>query len=71
MLCLQLPDDRSGKQLPFFQLNLSLLSWEHSLQMTEREETILPDVLLAILLLISLATWKSVYLVYKILQLTV
>lgn len=43
---------------------LNLLSWEHSLQMTEREETILPDVLLAIPLLISPATWKSIYLVY-------
>lgn len=26
----------------------SILSWEHSLQMTEREESILPDVLLAL-----------------------
>lgn len=43
---------------------LSLLSWEHSLQMTEREETIVPDVLLAIPLLIFPATWKTVYLVY-------
>lgn len=40
---------------------LNLLSWEHSLQMTEREETILPDVLLAIPLLISPATWKSIW----------